>query len=76
VWIGLKLFPWTIGLHGIQEIANWEDIDDSQQPLLDMDALAAHGHAARKERWNDMEGYVGDPLGVGFVIPSKEGYQE
>jgi hypothetical protein len=24
----------------------------------------------------DIEGYVGDPLGAGSVIPSKEGYQE
>jgi hypothetical protein len=23
-----------------------------------------------------VEGYIGDPLGPGFVIPSKEGYQE
>jgi hypothetical protein len=41
-----------------------------------MDAIAARGRAAQKEGWNDIEGYVGDPLGAGSVIPSKEGYQE
>jgi hypothetical protein len=31
---------------------------------------------AKDESEGDIEGYVGDPLGAGSVIPSKEGYQE